>query len=185
MSDRIATHIRIGGPIPHRLAPSLAETISDTVLSLDWGSKIFSPTNEHDLITAVDSDGFLFLCNDQTFYGYLKNLEAFLHRHHIAFDRYSEAKYEYNAELVSYRPGMREPFNWIATQSEKALVSRKSIASALTLLDRRKSNQSLRLLRQAIGLDVASLQPLSFTGRKQSSPATIETCVLNVLGLES
>jgi hypothetical protein len=182
MSDRIATHIRIGGPILHRLAIPLAETISNKNLSLDWGSKVFSPTNEHDLITAVNLDDHLFLCNDQTPYGYFENLEAFLHRHHIAFDRHSEAKYEYDAELVSYRPGMRKPFIWTSNQNEEALVSRALIASTLTLLDRHKTQQALRLLQQAIGPHVAPLQPLSFIGRKQSSPSTIETSVTNLLG---
>jgi len=183
MSDRLATYIRIGGPIPIRLAVSLAETINDENLSLDWGSKVFSPTNEHDLITAVALDGRLFLCNDQTPYGHFENLEAFLHRRHIAFDRHSEAKYEYSAEIVSYRPGMQKPFTWIATQNGEALVSRTSIAPAITLLDRHKTQQALRLLRQAIGPHVAPLQPLSFIGRKQSSPSTIETSVTNLLGL--
>lgn len=181
MSDRIAAYIRIGGPIPSRLTIPLATAITTEGLSLDWGNSPFSPTNEEDLLTAAHN-GPLFLYDDHARNGTFETLETFLRRHHIAFDRHSEAKYEYDAEMVSYRPGMRKPFIWASTQNGEAFVSRTLIASALALLDRHKTQQALRLLRQAIGPDVAPLQPLSFIGRTRQPATTIETNVLDVLG---
>lgn len=182
MSHRVATSIRIGGPIHRRLAVPLAEAITDAALSLDWGRPHFSPTNESDLITAAHRLP-LFLCDDQHFYNAFNDLEAFLRSHRIAFDRHSGAQDKFNSELVRYRPGMRKPFPWHATQEGQALVSRKPFARAIKVLNRHKILQGLHLLRQAIGPDVAPLKPLSFTGRGRSSPATLEMSVLETLGL--
>lgn len=113
----------------------------------------------------------------------LQILEAFLRRHRIAFDRHSEANCKNDGNLIRYRPDMRKPSAWTANQGGRALVSRELIASAIKILERRKTQQALHLLRQIIGSDVAPLQPLSFTGRGRSSPATIETNVTNLLGL--
>jgi len=181
VSDHIAARIRIGGSTPRRLAIPLATAITTEGLSLDWGNSPFSPTNEEDLLTAAHN-GPLFLYDDHARNGTFETLETFLRRHHIAFDRHSEAKYEYDAEMVSYRPGMRKPFIWASTQNGEAFVSRESIASTIMLLKNHKAQKALRLLQRELGPYVAPLQPLSFTGRKRSSPSTIETSVTNLLG---
>lgn len=182
MSHRVATSIRIGGPIHRRLAVPLAEAITDEALSLDWGRPHFSPTNESDLLTAADRSS-LFLCDDQHFYNAFNDLEAFLRSHHIAFDRHSSAHDQFNGELVRYRPGMRKPFTWHATQKGQALISRKPLARAIKVLNRPKILQGPNILGKAIGPAIAPLKPLSFTGRGRSSPATLETSVLETLGL--
>ena len=46
------------------------------------------------------------LTDDQARWGRFEELEEFLEEHRIPYRRRSEAKYEYDAELVEYRPEM-------------------------------------------------------------------------------
>ena len=109
MSETIAAEIRIGGKVVASLVPPLCQRIAREAVALDWGEGRFSPKTKEDLLEArEDRDGVLFLClcDDQARLGEFAELEAFLRGHGIAFDRLSDAKYEYIAQVASFRPGM-------------------------------------------------------------------------------
>lgn len=109
MGERMPAEILIGGQVPAALVPQLCAAISASGASLDWGDPCFQPRAAQDLLdncTAHDEAWLLQLCDAEASYGEFKELEAFLVAHGIAFDRFGDAKYEFDAEWVSFRPGI-------------------------------------------------------------------------------
>jgi hypothetical protein len=162
MSDRIPARILIGGPIPASLATDLAQAITEEQAFLNYDEPAFSPKTEADLLGAV-RDGHLALVNPEASWGLFNTLERFLCTHRIAFDRYTEGKYEYNAEIVQFRPGMRHPESFLATQDAKIVVPVSEIIAALRRLERGSIKAAIRQLKKAIGKQIPPLEPLSFT----------------------
>ena len=120
MSDRFPARIHIGGQVPIALVKGLCEAIQADGASLDYGEAAFDPQGAADLLEAVrDGRGTLRLCDDQACYGEFENTEAFCQEHAIAFDRHSDGKYEYDAERVMFRSGMKEPRCFGATQDDR------------------------------------------------------------------
>jgi hypothetical protein len=113
MSEWIAAEIRIGGVVPPARVPKLIEAIEREGVTVTWEEYPFEAKTADDLLElALDSKGHpstLNLVDHQARWGQFENLEAFLVQHSIAFDRFTEAKYEYSAEHAWFRPGMPEP----------------------------------------------------------------------------
>ena len=107
MSDYIAAKIRIGGRISATLVPELCTVITQQHVSLEWGDARFRPRSAEDLLEARrEEDGvrLLWLYDDQARWGRFDALEQFLQTHGIPFSRRSDGKYEYDPEIVEYRP---------------------------------------------------------------------------------
>jgi hypothetical protein len=105
--ETIAAEIQIGGKVAASLVPDLCHRIAQELVALDWGDGRFAPTTKEDLLEArEDRDGVLLLClyDDQARWGEFAELETSLREHGIAFERLSDAKYEYGAQVVSFRP---------------------------------------------------------------------------------
>ena len=116
MGDFTATSIKIGGDIPSNLIQGdddetlyLCDIIEGQEVSLDWGDEDFFPKTADDLMEVTDEKGVICLYDDQARDGQLEDLEAWLIEHDIAFDRECGDCGEYDAELVQFRPGMKEP----------------------------------------------------------------------------
>ena len=109
MSEYLAAHLTIGGPIPRRLVARLCATIGQERLALDWGEPVFQPQSADDLLAAcIDLGGvrLLRLYDEQARWGQFEELERLLVRHKIAFDRHNEGKYEISPEWFAFRPGL-------------------------------------------------------------------------------
>ena len=110
MADHLAAEIWIGGKVPQSQVASLCKAIRDEFVSLDWGSGAFSPQTGIDLREAVkdgpQGDSLLWLTDDQARWGEFEQLEGFLRESSIPYDRKSSGKYDYDAEISSYRPGI-------------------------------------------------------------------------------
>src|SRR5436853_6904389 len=109
MSDYIAAEIKIGGRIPTALVPALCEAIAEQRLSLEWGDCVFQPHSAIDLLEAatnVDGVRMLRLYDDDAAWGEFPELEAFLEKHEIPFDRFHEGKFDTNPRLQQFRPGV-------------------------------------------------------------------------------
>ena len=78
--------------------------------------------NVEELRKALDEDGHLFLVNDQARYGMFEELEDFLCQHGIPFDRHSDARFEFDAENVMFRPGMKRPVEMPSNNDGDALL---------------------------------------------------------------
>lgn len=132
MSDYLAAEIFIGGPLPSRLVTQLCSVITAEEAALDWGEAAFHPESSRDLLAHrrnYHGALVLALCDDQARSGCFEQLEAFLIARRIPFDRYHEAKYEFDAELACYRPG-RQPTVMITDADRKPIVRSATVARA-------------------------------------------------------
>lgn len=108
MAESFTTEIHLGGCIPLRQVAKLCHVIHEAHVELDWGSGRFSPQGPSDLL---DNRHFtadmpvLRLCDDQACWGEFPELEQFLVRHQIPFDRFTDGKWEYAPQWLAYRPG--------------------------------------------------------------------------------
>jgi hypothetical protein len=109
MSEPIAAELRIGGQIRRDLVSGLCKAIAEQGVSLEWGDAYFGPGSAEELSEGCqDRDGVLLLClcDDQANYGEFGILEKFLVDAGISFRRHSDAKHEFDAEVVEFRPGI-------------------------------------------------------------------------------
>jgi hypothetical protein len=169
MSEPIPAEITIGGKVPAFLVPRLCHAISQQCVSLEWGDAWFRPESADDLLSArIDCDGeqVLVLRGDQANYGQLETLEGFLREHSISFDRRSDAKYEYSAELIAFRPGQK-PFS-LPVDSDGQITIRADVLKPIraafdaALVKHRAGlyRTSLQLLEQAVQDFAAALPSL-------------------------
>jgi hypothetical protein len=156
MPETIGAEILIGGQIPGDLVPELCAAISREDISLEWGDTSFHPDTVADLLsnrTEYEDSQVLRLCDDQARLGRFEQLETFLQRHGIAFDRFSEGKWEYDPEWVAFRPGgepvviatdaSREPTVAAGVLSESLM----QIAGAIQELDQGGVQRALAAMR--------------------------------------
>jgi len=110
MSDRFPGKITIGGNIPCALLGQFLGAVRSSGASAgDYGDSPFEGATAEDLRGALDEDGHLRLADPEACYGQFDDLEGFLQEHGIPFDRHSDARYEFDAVNVMFRPGMERP----------------------------------------------------------------------------
>ena len=138
MSDYIAARIRIGGRIPATLLPEFCTVITQQHVSLDWGDAHFRPRSAEDLLEARrEEDGIclLWLYDDQARWGRFDALEQFLQTHGIPFSRRSDGKYEYDPEIVEYRPE-HGSFSMLTNTDGEPVVPVSKLATVQTALEK-------------------------------------------------
>jgi hypothetical protein len=138
MADYIAAEIRIGGQIRQDLVPGLCKAIREECVSLDWGDACFVPDSAAELINACDErDGvrLLCLCDDQASYGQFSILEKFLIEAGICFQRHSGAKYEFDAEITEFRPGLGQVV-FASNNNGEFLVPLEKLTRIATAIDK-------------------------------------------------
>lgn len=107
MSDRFAAQITIGGCISRALVPALCAALRKQRATLDWGETPFLPQTVDDLRAArrvVDGEEVLQLCDAETRHGRFDDLEPFLVKRRVPFDRRTEGFLDRSPQLVAYRP---------------------------------------------------------------------------------
>ena len=110
MSDRFPGEIVIGGKVPSALLEEFLGEVASSGASVgDYGDAPFDGRTAEELRGALDEDGHLRLADPEACYGQFDDLEAFCVRHGIPFDRHSDARYEFDAVNVTFRPGMERP----------------------------------------------------------------------------
>jgi hypothetical protein len=161
MSDRFPASLSIGGPVPRKIIPLLCQAIADQGVGLDW-EEGFEPKTEADLLDAADG-GVLTVTDAEANYGEMPELEGFCRAHDIAFDRRSDARYEYDGECVLFRPGTAgESDHWFhASQDGNPLVPAEEVQKIKEALKARQFKRALRLAEKLVP-DVPELPPLSF-----------------------
>ena len=128
MSDHFAGHIEIGGPIPRAVLAELIRVIEAEGASLeDYGGP---QANKKEIRAALCESEVVRLCDDQARYGQFDVLEAFLVKHRIHFDRFSEAFCDFSAEAVYYRGG-KEAVVLPADQSGHVLLTFEEVTGIL------------------------------------------------------
>jgi hypothetical protein len=138
MSEPIAAEIRIGGHIRQDLVPGLCKAIREEYVSLDWGDACFVPDSAEELIEGCqDRNGVRLLClrDDQANYGTFGILEKFLVEAGICFQRHSDAKYEYDAEIIEFRPGLGQ-VAFASNNNGELLVPLEKLTCIATAIDK-------------------------------------------------
>jgi hypothetical protein len=110
MGEYYPGEITIGGKVPAALLDEFLSAAASTGASVgDYEEAVFAAGTVEELLKVLDEDGHLRLADAQASYGQFEELEAFCVEHGIPFDRHSDAKYEFDAENVYFRPGMKAP----------------------------------------------------------------------------
>ena len=164
MSEAFPTEIRLGCAVRRERVPALIRAINAAELQDEWGSPIVEIESEAELLAYSNEEGLLWFCHIEQRWGTFEDLEAFLVEEKIAFDRRHEPVYEYNGELVQYRPGFEQPVVTEANASAKAVVQ---VSELKEIRDRLKLCQTMDDIREATerlnalcaSEDVPPLQP--------------------------
>ena len=131
MSDCMAAEIHVGGKIPRSAARALCKAVTESGASLEWGGGRCDLDTSDDLLGArsADADGplVLKLYDDQARWGEFEALETFLREHNIPYCRWSEGKYEYDAEAVAFHPqcGL---LSWLTNHDQRPIVLASQLA---------------------------------------------------------
>jgi hypothetical protein len=154
MSEPISAEIRIGGQIRQDLVPGLCRAIREEYVSLDWGDARFVPDSAEELIVGCqDRNGVRLLClhDDQASYGRFSILEKYLVEAGIGYRRHSDAKYEFDAEIVEFRPGLGQVV-FASNNNGEFLVPLEKLTRIATVIDRAtetaEGQTALELLRR-------------------------------------
>lgn len=157
MSDYMAAQITIGGCLSRAIAQRLCKVITQTGVSLDWDEARFEPAVPEELISArrtIDGEWLLSLMDNEARYGSFVDLEDFLVKHEIPFDRQSDSGHGYDACLVTYRPEAGR-IEWLANSQGQPAVPVAPIwdlEEELRVLARANASRFLlqQMLRQAL-----------------------------------
>lgn len=158
MSDRMSAYISIGGRLARSRVPELLKAITAAGVSLEWGDSFFTPASAKELLAFLH-DGRLWLCDEQALYGEFPNIEALCRRLRLPYTRYSEGKYEYDPEVVDWRPGMAEVLTRTASNyGTTTYVPTEDVKKVLQHLEAGRVSKAKKLLR-ALCPEVPELPP--------------------------
>jgi hypothetical protein len=161
MGDYFPGEIHIGGKVPKALVPALCERISAEGVELEYGGGAFEPKTAEDLLKAADG-GTLDLYDAEARYGQFEDIEEFLAKSGIAFDRHSDARYEYDAEEIKFRPGMKDPEVFEGDQEGQVMVSAATLREeVLPLLGKGEAGAAAARILELVGDRIAELEPLA------------------------
>jgi hypothetical protein len=123
MADCFPGEITIGGKIPSALLEEFLGAVTSTYAFVGgYEGAPFSGKTAEELRGALDEDGHLRLADPEARYGQFEEMEAFCVRHGIPFDRHSDARYEFDAVNVIFRPGMEHPVETASNNAGDALA---------------------------------------------------------------
>lgn len=139
MSERRAAEIWIGGTIQLELINELCAAIRGEQLSLEWGDAVFEPRDVDELLEGLcglDGVEVLYFCDDRAVWGQFAELEEFLRKRRLPYDRRSGASDCYDGALSQFRPG-------------KKLAEMTTNANGYPVVDADVVEQALSLLMKA------------------------------------
>jgi len=137
MADHMAAEIWIGGKMNASLVSEFCNAISEQCVSLEWGGSHFQPSVTADLMDhrrELGNAQVLWLCDDQARWGEIAALEAFLQKHNVPFTRQTDGKYEYDPEVLEFRPG-REPTSSTTNKSGEPVIPISTLTELAKGLD--------------------------------------------------
>lgn len=150
MSDRGNASITIGGPVPPELVDELCQTIREEGLCRDWADP-FNPETAEDLLGALSIDEHLSLSDNQATGDCFDRLEDFLAAYNIPFNRHTDPNNYWDGEIVMFRPGMKKPRYFHATESGHISVTSDGVAEVIKLLEQGLPNTAEQRLKELAG----------------------------------
>ena len=148
MSSRFCASIRIGGKIEVSKVEPLLKAIRESGVTLEWGDTTFSPQTPEELMEAK-KEKWLEFCDERADHGEFPKLETMCCKLGLGYTRHSEASFDSDAERVDWRPGMKKPLVWVASNTNCAstFVPIEHLHKALDLLEAGKVDKALHTLR--------------------------------------
>ena len=159
--DRLACEIQIGGKLSRTAQvsqdPPLACSIETSVLealigmlynegcSHEYGEPPEDIESDADLLEHLNDSGLLQFRHAEKPRGEFEELEGFLRENGIPYRRWSEAKYEYDAEQVIWLPGMDKPFHCIMDQECNEVVKADAVREVLSSLTNERRSLVVRI----------------------------------------
>ncbi len=152
--------ITIGGPIPDRFVPELTKQLTRAGLLPDGTD-----------LTKYLQEGLLRFRDSEASYGCFRELEEFLQRHSVEFNRRSEGSYEYEPEMVTFRKetGLRQ---WPTDRDGHRVVKTWEVDK---LLEKDDIEEARRRARELLGPDIPDLKgiaPEELTDKRERVEAT-------------
>ncbi len=132
MSDSFATQIEIGGKLKLSDLAKFIELASDC--ATDWDGV---DADESYVLDTAAEQCTVKLFNVESVYGMFEDMEAFCCEHGLTWVRKTEGKYEYNAEIVFWRPRMASTVTLLTTQDGGELII--TLSELQTALDVKKT----------------------------------------------
>jgi hypothetical protein len=167
MAKRFPGEICIGGPIPrHLLNPLITAIVAERVSLDDDGRR---PATRETLETAFDAGTVVRLCHDQACLGQFDALERFLVAHRIHFNRHSDARDEFDAELVCYRGRGAMPRVFPSNAAGEILIKPEDVRR---ILGSRRSTPEGKLMDIFVlvePIEAAPLTPVQIVSPRSSS----------------
>ena len=143
MSDRFYTVIYIGGKVRPPLLQELITVINNEELKSQNDMTLSQINSEEELLQCKEKNGALKFYDERRAWGCFEDLEAFLVKYQIPFDRHHSPYDEYNGELAQYRSGMKSPQTAVASDSCEILVYAADVQKIRDMLRRCKSPQTV------------------------------------------
>lgn len=113
MSDRFPTEVEIGGPLTKAQLRQIAELAGQCSLSCNWEQNYDPDWIEKRLMAQLEADEqFLELNDHDISHEYEQELTDYLIEQGIPWNKRVTARYEYDADLTWWRPGMKRPEQW-------------------------------------------------------------------------
>lgn len=167
MSDHYPGEIVIGGPIPRRLLNKLAGMIAHEGVGIDWQGAVGQEAIRQAIEMAAAAGQTARFTDDEALCGRFGDLEEWLTRRGIDFDRHSDSRFEFDAENA-YGRGRRRPVIMSSCQSGYDLVGTDEIREILAGPDvpARKLARIARLVAAP-----PALTPIVLTEGKGGLPA--------------
>ena len=165
MADRFPGHIKLGGTITietveERIMVEAALSAFAEWCSPSYGEPEFGDIPLADVAEHLNEEGYLHGKHDQARYGQFEEVEDACRMAGIGYIRHSSARYEYDAEIVEWRPGMESPFEQIADENGNTNVPGSTVETAITLIEEGRASEVAEMLKQALGQHVPALEPL-------------------------
>ena len=180
MSERRAAEIWIGGTIQPELVNELCAAIRGEQLSLAWGDAVFEPRDADELLEGLgglDGVDVLYFCDDRAAWGQFAELEEFLRKRGLPYDRRTGASDCYDGAIAQFCPGQKlaetttnangypvadadavEKAWQVLTKAQQALEQGKSVRSQL--------GRATKLLAGALPPDLPPLPPFAIQSGK-------------------
>lgn len=112
----------------------------------------------------ADEKMYLVINNAEANDGYIPEIEDYLIKEKISFNRYTEGKYDASPRIVYFRPelGMREPMGMPTDHQFRPIVLRDQIKKLLDILDEDEDPKTLsKAIRALVGDDIPPLEEVA------------------------
>ena len=171
MGDYYSAQLTIGGNINSSILPELASIIEQEGMVDDSSYELSESEAIQAIHDAANSKQTLTLRNSEARNGTFEELESFLVKNRIAFDRSCDAYCEYDGEVNMYRPihegnHPENHFGFTGNQSGDAMVKRDDIIDIIkTVIASGNSNEDMYgdldcLLGEAVSIEIEDLKPI-------------------------